>query len=104
MPAQPMHVCSCSAAHRLHCTDGLLFTFMMDTLAEVRYDMPAFLIIHLLFAKTRAPCSIQVLEETPSDHDWDMGNIIHTLTNRRYKEDCVGYAESHDQVGCQLEH
>lgn len=44
----------------------------------------------------------QVLEETPSDHDWDMGNIIHTLTNRRYKEDCVGYAESHDQVGCQL--
>ena len=43
----------------------------------------------------------QVLEKTPSDHDWDMGNIIHTLTNRRYKEDCVGYAESHDQVGIQ---
>jgi 1,4-alpha-glucan branching enzyme len=41
----------------------------------------------------------QVLEKTPSDYDWDMGNIIHTLTNRRYKEDCVGYAESHDQVG-----
>ena len=42
-----------------------------------------------------------MLEKTPSDHDWDMGNIIHTLTNRRYKEDCVGYAESHDQVGLQ---
>jgi hypothetical protein len=46
----------------------------------------------------------QVLEKTPSDYDWDMGNIIHTLTNRRYKEDCVGYAESHDQVGGQREH
>ena len=32
------------------------------------------------------------------DQDWDMGNIIHTLTNRRYAEPCVGYAESHDQV------
>ena len=37
-----------------------------------------------------------------SDNDWDMGNIIHTLTNRRYKEDCVGYAESHDQVSIEL--
>ena len=43
-----------------------------------------------------------MLEKTPSDYDWDMGNIIHTLTNRRYKEDCVGYAESHDQVGATL--
>lgn len=41
---------------------------------------------------------MQVLEKTPSDYDWDMGNIIHTLTNRRYAENCVGYAESHDQV------
>lgn len=32
------------------------------------------------------------------DQDWDMGNIVHTLTNRRYAEPCVGYAESHDQV------
>ena len=32
------------------------------------------------------------------DQEWDMGNIIHTLTNRRYAEPCVGYAESHDQV------
>ena len=40
---------------------------------------------------------IEVLSET-GDHDWDMGNIVHTLTNRRYAEACVGYAESHDQV------
>lgn len=33
----------------------------------------------------------------PDDH-WDMGNITHTLSNRRYAEKCVGYAESHDQV------
>jgi len=36
--------------------------------------------------------------ETLSDHDWNMGNIVHTLTNRRYAEPCVGYAESHDQA------
>ena len=33
-----------------------------------------------------------------SDHDWNMGNITHTMTNRRYAEACVGYAESHDQA------
>ena len=41
---------------------------------------------------------IEVLSEV-GDYDWDMGNIVHTLTNRRYAEPCVGYAESHDQVG-----
>jgi 1,4-alpha-glucan branching enzyme len=32
------------------------------------------------------------------DFAWGMGHIIHTLTNRRYAEACVGYAESHDQA------
>lgn len=36
--------------------------------------------------------------ETLSDHDWNMGNLVHTMTNRRYAEPCVAYAESHDQV------
>ena len=27
-----------------------------------------------------------------------MGHIVHTLTNRRWGEKCVGYAESHDQA------
>lgn len=27
-----------------------------------------------------------------------MGNIVHTLINRRYGEKCIAYAESHDQV------
>ena len=31
------------------------------------------------------------------DEDWNMGNITFTLTNRRYNEKHVGYAESHDQ-------
>ena len=39
---------------------------------------------------------IEVLK-TP-DETWEMGNITHTLTNRRYAEPCVAYAESHDQV------
>jgi len=32
------------------------------------------------------------------DWNWNMGNITHTMTNRRYAEACVGYAESHDQA------
>lgn len=31
------------------------------------------------------------------DEDWDMGNIVHTLSNRRWMESTVAYAESHDQ-------
>ena len=40
---------------------------------------------------------IKYLKEV-SDEDWDMGHIVHTLTNRRWGEKCVGYAESHDQA------
>lgn len=40
---------------------------------------------------------IELLKET-SDDDWDMGNIVHTLTNRRWRENTVAYAESHDQA------
>lgn len=32
------------------------------------------------------------------DYAWGMGHVVHTLTNRRYAEPCVGYAESHDQA------
>lgn len=32
------------------------------------------------------------------DEDWSIGDIVHTLTNRRYMEKTVAYAESHDQV------
>lgn len=27
-----------------------------------------------------------------------MGNITFNLSNRRYKEKCIGYSESHDQA------
>jgi len=40
---------------------------------------------------------IKLLKETPDDC-WDMGHIVHTLTNRRWKEPCIAYAESHDQA------
>ncbi|KAL4225601.1 1 4-alpha-glucan branching enzyme [Mactra antiquata] len=33
-----------------------------------------------------------------ADEDWDWGSICHTLTNRRYTEKCIAYAESHDQA------
>jgi 1,4-alpha-glucan branching enzyme len=32
------------------------------------------------------------------DIDWDMGHLVHTLTNRRYGEKTIAYAESHDQA------
>lgn len=41
--------------------------------------------------------SPQILKEF-KDEDWDIGNILYTLTNRRYSEKCIAYAESHDQV------
>ncbi|KAL4441059.1 hypothetical protein ABPG77_010490 [Micractinium sp. CCAP 211/92] len=40
---------------------------------------------------------IEVLSKS-DDWSWNMGNIVHTMTNRRYAEACVGYAESHDQA------
>ncbi|XP_055372487.1 1,4-alpha-glucan-branching enzyme [Condylostylus longicornis] len=40
---------------------------------------------------------IEYLKEK-TDDEWEMGNIVHTLTNRRYKENTVAYAESHDQA------
>ena len=39
---------------------------------------------------------IQLLKEY-SDENWNMGNIVFTLTNRRYNEKHIGYCESHDQ-------
>lgn len=33
-----------------------------------------------------------------SDDQWDLANIVHTLTNRRYGEKSVAYCESHDQA------
>lgn len=40
---------------------------------------------------------IKLLKEV-SDEDWKIGDIVHTLTNRRWMEKAVAYAESHDQV------
>ena len=33
-----------------------------------------------------------------TDEEWNMGNLVHTLTNRRYGEAAIAYAESHDQA------
>ena len=40
---------------------------------------------------------IKLLKEV-KDEDWDMANLVHTLTNRRYQEKVIAYAESHDQA------
>ncbi|XP_063971944.1 1,4-alpha-glucan-branching enzyme [Diachasmimorpha longicaudata] len=40
---------------------------------------------------------IKLLKEYRDD-DWNMGDIVWTLTNRRWMEKAVAYAESHDQA------
>ncbi|KAF9578170.1 alpha-1,4-glucan branching enzyme [Lunasporangiospora selenospora] len=40
---------------------------------------------------------IKLLKEK-SDDEWDLGSIVFTLTNRRYKEPTIAYCESHDQA------
>lgn len=40
---------------------------------------------------------IKILKEVQDD-EWDIGNICHTLTNRRHGEKTIAYAESHDQA------
>ncbi|KIW68069.1 1,4-alpha-glucan-branching enzyme [Phialophora macrospora] len=40
---------------------------------------------------------IKMLKEK-SDDEWDIGNIVFTLTNRRHGEKTIAYAESHDQA------
>lgn len=32
------------------------------------------------------------------DDDWDIEDLVWTLTNRRSDEKCIVYAESHDQA------
>ena len=32
------------------------------------------------------------------DEDWDLQELFHTMTNRRYMENTIAYAESHDQA------
>ena len=44
------------------------------------------------------PGFCEQLLKTKTDEDWDMSNIAHTLTNRRWSEPCIAYAESHDQA------
>ncbi|XP_014772929.1 1,4-alpha-glucan-branching enzyme [Octopus bimaculoides] len=38
------------------------------------------------------------LLKTQSDEDWNIGSIIHNLTNMRYGEKNIAYTESHDQA------
>ena len=41
---------------------------------------------------------VEVLSEWGMDENWDMGNLVHTLENRRWGEKAIAYAESHDQA------
>lgn len=40
---------------------------------------------------------IKLLKEK-QDIEWNMGNLVFTLTNRRHGEKTIAYAESHDQA------
>ncbi|GMN39373.1 hypothetical protein TIFTF001_008603 [Ficus carica] len=74
------------------------------TIAEVVSGMPTFCVpvqdggvgfdyrLHMAIADEW----IELLKK--QDEDWRVGDFVHTLTNRRWLEKCVGYAESHDQA------
>jgi 1,4-alpha-glucan branching enzyme len=40
---------------------------------------------------------IKLLKEK-QDEEWDIGNLLFTLLNRRHQEKCIAYSESHDQA------
>jgi 1,4-alpha-glucan branching enzyme len=40
---------------------------------------------------------IKMLKEQ-DDSEWKMGDVVHTLTNRRHAERSIAYVESHDQA------
>jgi 1,4-alpha-glucan branching enzyme len=40
---------------------------------------------------------IKLIKEVPDEH-WPMGHLWHELTNRRFDEQTISYAESHDQA------
>lgn len=44
------------------------------------------------------PDKIEQLVSTYKDEDWPMGELTWSLSNRRWKERCIAYAESHDQA------
>jgi 1,4-alpha-glucan branching enzyme len=40
---------------------------------------------------------IKMLKEQ-EDIEWDLGHVVHTLTDRRHQERSIAYVESHDQA------
>nr|XP_021522940.1 1,4-alpha-glucan-branching enzyme [Aotus nancymaae] len=67
---------------------------------QVDEDALTYLMLANHLAHTLYPDSITIAEllKEFKDEDWNMGNIVYTLTNRRYLEKCIAYAESHDQA------
>ncbi|KAK9481155.1 glycoside hydrolase superfamily [Lipomyces japonicus] len=75
------------------------------TIAEDVSGMPGLCVSHDLggigfdyrLAMALPDMWIKLLKEVKDD-EWDIGHIVYELTNRRYKEKTVAYAESHDQA------
>uniref|UniRef100_H3C3Z1 1,4-alpha-glucan branching enzyme n=1 Tax=Tetraodon nigroviridis TaxID=99883 RepID=H3C3Z1_TETNG len=90
-------------AQNCHCESTLLPTTVARLLplkqsplrVSATNNTQTVLIFRVAFASERF--WLWILKEF-KDEDWDMGNIVYTLTNRRYGEKCIAYAESHDQA------
>uniref|UniRef100_A0A9R8N3I1 1,4-alpha-glucan-branching enzyme n=1 Tax=Equus caballus TaxID=9796 RepID=A0A9R8N3I1_HORSE len=67
---------------------------------QVDEDALTYLMLANHLVHTLYPDSITIAELVKEfkDEDWNMGNIVYTLTNRRHLEKCIAYAESHDQA------
>jgi len=65
------------------------YVFLLETIIQIKSDIRSKFLPQ--FQRYRFLCR-------KKDEDWRMGDIVHTLTNRRWLENCVVYAESHDQA------
>ena len=89
------------ANHMIH----TLFPGMVITIAEEVSGMPALAVpieeggfgFDYKLSMAIPDLWIKLLKHVPDEH-WNVGDIVHTLMNRRYRENCIGYSESHDQA------
>jgi 1,4-alpha-glucan branching enzyme len=88
------------ANHMLHCCDPPALTIAEDVSGMPTLGRPVWeggVGFDYRLAMALPDLWIKYLKELPDDA-WDLSKLAHTLTNRRWQERTIAYAESHDQA------
>ena len=88
------------ANHMLHCCDPPALTIAEDVSGMPTLGRPVWeggVGFDYRLAMALPDLWIKYLKELPDDA-WDLTKLAHTLTNRRWQEKAIAYAESHDQA------